>query len=66
VPACPQHGGKQSAGNRDLADEVDLHLLPPVVDGHELHGSADRGARVVDEHVQLGADALGRSGDVVL
>jgi hypothetical protein len=66
VPARLQHGGKQRAGDRDLADEVDLHLPPPVLDGHELDGPADRGARVVDEHVQLGADALCRGGDVVV
>ena len=46
---------QERLGDRHLPDDADLQLLPPLVERHELDGTADADSRVVDEPVQPAA-----------
>ena len=54
---------ERGLGDGDLPDDVDLELLAPVVEGHDLDGSGERHPGVVDEGVEaVVAELLGDGG----
>ena len=48
-PLCGAQSREQRLGDRNLSDDVDLELAPPLVDGDSLDRARDRDAGVVDE-----------------
>ena len=73
-PALRRADSRQEGlGHRDLADDVDLELVTPLVERHELQRPGDVDARVVDQpgdrdlsHLLGGGGDRGLVGDVDL